>query len=108
MGPHPEVPTLKKIYEAEREAERIVREAEAEAAALLRRADTEAAELLEARTRLLPLLHGRALEEVLSSAEKEAGELLESVKVRTEGWVKTQKAGVDRIVDRLLERVLPS
>ena len=108
MEPQPDVLTLKGIYEAERQAERIVREAEGQAAALLRDADAEASELLDEMRRRLSLRRREALEAAVSSIEREAGELLESARVRTNQWARKRKAGIDRIVDRLLEMVLPS
>jgi vacuolar-type H+-ATPase subunit H len=108
MEPQPDVLTLKRIYEAERQADRIVREAEGEAAALLRKADEEAAGLLDERRRQLSTRRGEVLEAAISAIEGEAEKHLENVKSRTERWTRKKAAGVDRIVERLLEKVLPS
>lgn len=108
MEPQPDVSTLKKIFEAERQAERIVHDAESQASALLRDADAEAAGLLEARRQLLSLRRREAMEEATSSMDKEATELLESERSRVSKWAEERRAGIDRIVERLLEMVLPS
>lgn len=108
MERQPDVLTLKRIYEAERRADRIVRDAEEEAAALLRNADAEAAGLLDAKRRQLTLRREDALKEAISSIEAEAGAILESAKARTSQWGRERKAEIGRIADGLLERVLPS
>jgi vacuolar-type H+-ATPase subunit H len=108
MEPQPDVLTLKRIYEAERQADRIVREAEGEAAALLRKADEEATGLLDERRRRLSTRRGEVLEAAISAIEGEAEKLLENAKSRTSLWTRKKAAGVDLIVERLLETVLPS
>ncbi len=107
MESRPDVRTLKSIYEAERHADRILREAEEEDAALLRRTDAEAEKALEEVRRGLPLRRREALEEAVSSIEKEAAALLAEARSRTERWAGRRRAGIDRIVDRLLDMVLP-
>jgi vacuolar-type H+-ATPase subunit H len=108
MDPQPDVLTLKRIYEAERQADRIVREAEEEAEVLLRSADAEAAGVLDAMRRRLPLRREEALNEAISSIEAEAGALLENAKARTDRWSRERNADIGRIADGLLERLLPS
>jgi vacuolar-type H+-ATPase subunit H len=108
MEPQPDVLTLKRIYEAERQADRIVREAEEEADVLLRSADAEAEGVLDAMRRRLPLRREEALKEAISSIEGEARALLESAKARTDRWSRERKVEIGRIADGLLERLLPS
>ncbi len=108
MEPQPDVLTLRRIYEAERQADRIVREAEGEAAAILRDADEQAAGLLDERRRRLTTLRGEILEAAVSAIDKEAEKLLEDARARTELWTRKKAAGIDHIVERLLEKVLPS
>jgi vacuolar-type H+-ATPase subunit H len=108
MEPQPDVLTLKRIYEAERQADRIVREAEGEAAAILRKADEEAAGLLDERRCRLSALRGEILEAAVSAIDGEAEKLLEGARSRTELWTLKKAAGVGLIVERLLEMVLPS
>lgn len=108
MERQPDLFTLKRIYEAERQADRIVRDAEEEAGSLLRNADAEAAELLEARRVRLPLRREEALKEAISSIEAEAGAILENAKARTSLWTRERESEIERIADALLERVLPS
>jgi vacuolar-type H+-ATPase subunit H len=108
MEPQPDVLTLRRIYEAERQADRIVREAEGEAAALLRKADEEAAGLLEEMRRRLAARRTEVLNATISAADAEAGKLLEDAKARTELWARKKASGIDDVVERLLETVLPS
>jgi len=108
MEPQPDVLTLKGIYEAERQADRIVREAEGEAAVLLRKADAEAAEILDARRQQLSHRRQEAVKEAMASVEREAGAFLEKEEARTEQRSRKRMAAIDGIVDRLLEMVLPS
>lgn len=108
MASPPDVRTLKGIYEAERQAERIVREAEEEAEALVRKADAEAAGLVEAAGRRVSLRRRETLEETASASEREAAELLESEKSRADRWLRDRAGGIERIVERLLGMVLPS
>jgi len=108
MEPQPDVLTLKRIYEAERQADRIVREAEGEAAAILRNADEQAAGLLDERRRRLATLRGEILEAAVSAIDGEAEKLLEDARSRTELWTRKKATGIDLIVERLLEKVLPS
>jgi vacuolar-type H+-ATPase subunit H len=108
MEPRSDVLTLKRIYEAERRADRIVRDAEAEAAELLRTADAEAAEILAARRRRISRWRVEALEEAISRIEGEAGALRERERALAEQRARKRRAGIDGTVDRLLEMVLPS
>lgn len=107
MDARPDVRTLKTIYEAERRADRILRKAEEDAVELLRRTDAEAGETLSALHRDLPPRRREGLEKAVSSIEKESSGLLEEARSRTERWAGRRRAGIDRIVDRLLEMVLP-
>jgi vacuolar-type H+-ATPase subunit H len=108
VEPRHDVLTLKRIYEAERRADRIVRDAEAEAAELLRKADAEAADILEARRRQISRWRSEALEEAISRIDGEAGALRERERARTEERSRKRTAGIDAAVERLLEMVLPS
>jgi vacuolar-type H+-ATPase subunit H len=108
VEPRPDVLTLKRIYEAERQADRIVRDAEAEAAELLRKADAEAAEILDARRQGISRWRSEALEEAISRIEGEAGALREREQARTEQQSRRRRAEIDATVERLLEMVLPS
>lgn len=108
MDSQPDARTLKEIYEAERQAERIVREAEEEAAALLQQADAEADALREAAKRRLSLRRRETLDERISASEREAAELLENERTRVERWFQDRVDGIERIADRLLTMVLPS
>jgi vacuolar-type H+-ATPase subunit H len=108
VEPKPDVLTLKRIYEAERQADRIVRDAEAEAAELLRKADAEAAEILEARRGQISRWRSEALEETISRIEGEAGALKERERARTEQRSRRRETEIGAIVERLLEMVLPS
>ena len=108
MELQPDVLTLKRIYEAERQAERIVRDAESRSAVLLREADTEASGLLEEKRHRLSLRQREALEEAVASIDREAAEFLEGARSRAGKWAEERRAGIDRIVERLLEMVLPS
>lgn len=108
MEPQPDVLTLKRIYEAERQADRIVREAEAEAEALLRKADAEAAGILDARRREASHRRQEAVNEATASIEREARGFLEMETARTQQRSRKRAAGIDGIVERLLEMVLPS
>jgi vacuolar-type H+-ATPase subunit H len=108
MEPQPDVLTLKRIYEAERQADRIVHEAEGEAAALLRNADAEAAGILDARRQQVSHRRREAAKEAMASIEREAGAFLELEKARTEQRSRKRIAGIGGIVERLLEMVLPS
>lgn len=107
MEPQTDVLTLKRIYEAERQADRIVREAEGEAAAILRDADEQAAGLIDERRRRLATLRGEILEAAVSAIDAEAKKLLEDARSRTELWTRKKASGIDSIVERLLEKVLP-
>lgn len=108
MEPRPDVLTLKRIYEAERQADRIVRDAEAEAAELLRKADAEAAEILDARRQRISRWRSEALEAAVSRIEGEAGALRERERALAEQRARKRRAGIDGTVERLLEMVLPS
>lgn len=108
MEPRPDVVALKRVYEAERQAERIVREAEAEAEAILRLADEEAAGLLAETRSQLSLRRREALEAAVSSIDRDAGLLLCHARARTEQRHLERASGIDRVVERLLEMVLPS
>jgi vacuolar-type H+-ATPase subunit H len=108
MDPQPDVLTLKKIYDAERQADRIVRGAEGEAAALLRNADAEAAGILDARRQQVSRWRQEAVKEATASVEREAGAFLETGKARTDQRSRNRRTEIDGIVDRLLEMVLPS
>lgn len=108
MEPRPDVLALKRIFEAERQADRIVREAEEEADTLLRNADAEAAELLDARRRGLALRREEALKQSFASVEAEAAGILESARARAAPGGRMRKAEIDRIADGLLEMVLPA
>lgn len=108
MEPRPDLDALKKVYEAERVADRIVRDAEAEAAAILRRADEEAAGLLEETGRRVSLRRTEALEAAISSIDREADLLLGRAKARTEQRYRERLSGIDGVVEQLLELVLPS
>ena len=108
MEPNPDVRTLKRIYEAERQADRIVRDAETEAAELLRKADAEAAEILDARRQRISRWRSESLEEAISRIEGEAGALRERERARTEQRSRRGSAEIDATVERLLEMVLPS
>lgn len=106
MEPRPDVAALKRVYEAERQADRIVREAEEEAEEQLRNADAEAAKLADARRRGLPLRRGEALKEAIASIEAEAAGLLENAKARASLRARKRESEIVRIVDGLLEKVL--
>ncbi|NJD61386.1 MAG: hypothetical protein FIA93_01525 [Deltaproteobacteria bacterium] len=108
MESKPDVLTLKRIYEAERQADRIFRDAEAEAAELLRKADAEAAEILEARRQQIARWRSEALEAAISRIEGEAVALREREQARTERRSRKHGTEIDAIVERLLEMVLPS
>lgn len=108
MEPPTDVLTLKRIYEAERHADRIVREAEGEAAELLRKADAEAAEILDACRQRMSRRRLEALEEAISSIERETTALRDRAQAEAERRARKRRAEIDGIVDRLLEMVLPS
>jgi vacuolar-type H+-ATPase subunit H len=107
MEQHPGLQTLKMIYDAERRAERIVRDAEEEAAELLRKAGSEAAEIIEDRRRVMSARRSRALAEAVSSIEIEAGAIAGRARSAAERRRIERESRMERIVDRLLEMVLP-
>ncbi len=108
MGPQPDVERLKEIYEAERQAERIVREAEDAGKALVAEAEAAARAALAEKRALLERRSAEALGEEAARIEREAQAFLEGARRRTDQWVRRSESGIDAIVDALLDTVLPS
>ncbi len=107
MEPRADVAILKEIYEAERQAERIVRDAMAEAKALV--ADAEAASGADAASRRedLARLGAEALRARSLEIDKEIDAFLRDREAETDRWARKRRAEIDRIVDRLVAMVLP-
>ena len=107
MGPQSDVEKIRDIYRAEREAERIVREAEDAAAMLLEEAAATAGNALAAKRAEIARRSAEERDTAIAEIEREAQALLESARLRTEGWVRRSEPQIDSIADALLERILP-
>ncbi len=107
MDARSDVGILKEIYEAERQADRIVRDAEAGARALIADAEAASGADLETRREKLACRTAEALNAQTIEIEKEISEFLCDREAETERWVRARRAGIDRIVDRLVAVVLP-
>jgi len=107
MGPQSDVDTIRDIYRAEREADRIVREAEDAAGALLGEAAAAAGNALSAKRAEIARRSAEERNTAIAEIEREAQALLESARLRTEGWVRRSEPEIDSIADALLERILP-
>ena len=107
MGPQSDVEKIRDIYRAEREAERIVREAEDAAAILLEEAAAAAGNALTAKRAEIARRSAEERDTAIAEIEREAQALLESARLRTEGWVRRSEPEIDSIADALLERILP-
>ena len=107
MGPQSDIDTIKDIYRAEREADRIVREAEDAAGTLLEEAAAAAGSALAAKRAEIDRRSGDERKKSIAEIEREAQALLESARLRTEAWVRRSEPEIDSIADALLERILP-
>jgi vacuolar-type H+-ATPase subunit H len=107
MGPQSDVELIKAIYQAEREADRIVRESEEAAKALLAEAEEAARDTLEAKSLEFARGEREKREKKTAETEKEAQALLERARLQTEAWVRRAEPGIDSIADALLDRILP-
>lgn len=107
MEPERDGTILKRIFSAEREADRIVRDAEAQAAALLETAGKEAAGIVADRRRELASAREASLEAAVREAGIEAGRFVAAAQASTAAWVARESVRIDALADRLLEAVLP-
>lgn len=107
MGTQPGVGILKEIYEAERQAERIVREAEAGAKSLIADAEAASRSDTEARREELSRRAAGGLSAQAAEIDREVGLYLRDRQAEIDRWVQGRRAGIDRIVDRLVAMVLP-
>jgi vacuolar-type H+-ATPase subunit H len=98
---------LKRIFSAEREADRIVRDAEAEAAARLAEADGRVAGILSAGRRRLGDRRRLALEAAVAEADREAEGIVADARAAAEAWTARESRRIDELAGRLLEAVLP-
>ncbi len=107
METRSDVDVLKAIYEAERRADRIVRDAEAGAKALIADAETASRSDAEARRAALARAAAEALKARILEIDAEMAALLRDREAETDRWVRGRRAGIERIVDRLVAMVLP-
>jgi vacuolar-type H+-ATPase subunit H len=107
MEPATDGAILKRIFSAERDADRIVREAEAQAADLLAAADAKAAGMLAERRRALAAWRMEALATAVREADAEAERILAGARDSTSAWSRRETERIDALAARLLEAVLP-
>lgn len=106
--PESDVLSLKRIYEAERRADQMVRNAEAEARAHREATGAWVEGFLKAKAQERSEQHLRRLEEEIQAIETECRERIRRAEEEAARWIERQRPGLDAIVDRLLQKVIPS
>ena len=103
----PQADILKKIHETERQAEQMIREAEAQAKSLREQARAKADEIFKAKEQELAAQHQTRLSRELQTLDREGQILLSKAREQAEQMTRQLKPKMDRIVDQLLETLLP-
>ncbi len=98
---------LNRIYQAEREAGRIVAEAREAAQALVDEAAAQAAAALAEKRELLARRSRETLEAESRAIDREAQDFLEAARRQTDRWVARAEREIDPVVEALLDMVLP-